>query len=373
MPTKKNNNLATYFDLALMANDVYKDPSDRGVNGWNALDRFTKFDSGLSLGAYQNDSHPNHTVITQTVIGTLTIFLSSTFSGSLLGLSNILRSFLIGCLAFGLFGTTHTAIANENSTVGNYKSRYTPQGRIKAGKRGTYRKDVNVWVYTSAFAKRFGMPQEWIDDDLKGAEALAYRLDLDVYGTKCGYFSDVENCRPSTACVVDMYIDDKADLPWNTETRFDSMYGYKSKALLFSQYPNDKPAYLYRRVKRGQQYRLGLDSTIVLYGKNNKNMDGYSIFEYDKDIYKNLDYLSGSIFCRSFGRTRDTKINIYDAVFRENGTINGKETRKHLAHQIKFPNSFMQRIEAYDKAQYEPNSLFKALRKRLSTTTKPNK
>jgi hypothetical protein len=48
------------------------------------------------------------------------------------------------------------------------------------------------------------MPQEWIDDDLKGAEALAYRLDLDVYGTKCGYFSDVENCRPSTACVVDM-------------------------------------------------------------------------------------------------------------------------------------------------------------------------
>jgi hypothetical protein len=45
--------------------------------------------------------------------------------------------------------------------------------KSKAGKRGTYRKDVNVWVYTSAFAKRFGMPQEWINDDLKGAEALA--------------------------------------------------------------------------------------------------------------------------------------------------------------------------------------------------------
>jgi hypothetical protein len=27
------------------------------------------------------------------------------------------------------------------------------------------------------------MPQEWVDDELKGAEALAYRLDLDVYGT----------------------------------------------------------------------------------------------------------------------------------------------------------------------------------------------
>ena len=64
MPTQKNNNnLTTYFDLALMANDVYKDPGDRGVNGWNTLNRFTEFDSGLSLGAYQNDSHPNHTVI----------------------------------------------------------------------------------------------------------------------------------------------------------------------------------------------------------------------------------------------------------------------------------------------------------------------
>jgi hypothetical protein len=40
------------------------------------------------------------------------------------------------------------------------------------GKRGTYTKDTHVWVYTSAFAKRFGMPQEWVDDELKGAEAL---------------------------------------------------------------------------------------------------------------------------------------------------------------------------------------------------------
>ncbi|VVM24591.1 hypothetical protein BSPWISOXPB_4985 [uncultured Gammaproteobacteria bacterium] len=78
------------------------------------------------------------------------------------------------------------------------------------------------------------MPQEWVDDELKGAEALAYRLDLDVYGTKCGYFSNVENCRPATACVVDMYIDDKANLPWNNKARYASMYGRKSNAFLRS-------------------------------------------------------------------------------------------------------------------------------------------
>jgi hypothetical protein len=64
----------------------------------------------------------------------------------------------------------NTVIANQNSTIDNYNTRYTPQGRIKAGKRGTYKKDTHVWVYTSAFAKRFGMPQEWVDDELKGAE-----------------------------------------------------------------------------------------------------------------------------------------------------------------------------------------------------------
>jgi hypothetical protein len=46
------------------------------------------------------------------------------------------------------------------------------------------------------------MPQEWVDNELKGAEALAYRLDLDVYGTKCGYFSNVENCRPATLALI---------------------------------------------------------------------------------------------------------------------------------------------------------------------------
>ncbi|CAB5507009.1 hypothetical protein AZO1586I_1739 [Bathymodiolus thermophilus thioautotrophic gill symbiont] len=97
-------------------------------------------------------------------------------------------------------------------------------------------------------------------------------------------------------------------------------------------------------------------------------LGNYFVLEYDRDIYKNLDYISGSITCRTFGEERDVKINIDNPVFRKDGSVSMKST---LAHQIKIPNSFMGRIEVYDKAQYEPNSLFKALRDRLSTTTKP--
>jgi hypothetical protein len=40
-----------------------------------------------------------------------------------------------------------TVIANQNSTIDNYNTRYTPQGRIKAGKRGTYKKDIHVYMF----------------------------------------------------------------------------------------------------------------------------------------------------------------------------------------------------------------------------------
>ncbi|CAC9660911.1 Alkaline phosphatase (EC 3.1.3.1) [uncultured Gammaproteobacteria bacterium] len=66
MPTPNNNNSITYFELALLAEDVYKENSEnRGVNGWNPTDDQSEntYDSGLQIQNYQNDNHPNHTVI----------------------------------------------------------------------------------------------------------------------------------------------------------------------------------------------------------------------------------------------------------------------------------------------------------------------
>uniref|UniRef100_UPI0034DE183A cadherin-like domain-containing protein n=1 Tax=Candidatus Thiodubiliella endoseptemdiera TaxID=2738886 RepID=UPI0034DE183A len=64
MPTQNNNNPITYFESALLAGDVYKDPNDRGINGWEVEgDPKDNFDSGLQIQNYQNANHPNHTVI----------------------------------------------------------------------------------------------------------------------------------------------------------------------------------------------------------------------------------------------------------------------------------------------------------------------
>jgi ABC-type antimicrobial peptide transport system permease subunit len=47
-------------------------------------------------------------------------------------LKNILKYLLTTTLTLGLLSATNTVIANQNSTIDNYNTRYTPQGRIKA-------------------------------------------------------------------------------------------------------------------------------------------------------------------------------------------------------------------------------------------------
>jgi hypothetical protein len=52
MPTPNNNNSITYFELALLAKDVYKkDIDNRGVNGWEPdviTGTANNFEKGLS-------------------------------------------------------------------------------------------------------------------------------------------------------------------------------------------------------------------------------------------------------------------------------------------------------------------------------------
>jgi hypothetical protein len=94
----------------------------------------------------------------------LALFFELQFSDYDTVFTSIFSKLFIKSVKFKIF--TNAVISQPfflNSTIDNYNTRQTPQGRIKAGKRGTYTKDIHVWVYTSAFAKRFGMPQEWVD------------------------------------------------------------------------------------------------------------------------------------------------------------------------------------------------------------------
>ena len=92
--------------------------------------------------------------------------------------------------------------------------------------------DPYVWAYTSAFAKRFGMPKHWIYDDLKGAEALAYRVKW-TSTESCGYFRDPKNCRPETRCLLEAFIPKSAPLPWKTDRDVDASWTSIKSAYTF--------------------------------------------------------------------------------------------------------------------------------------------
>ena len=74
--------------------------------------------------------------------------------------------------------------------------------------------DPNVYAYTAEFAKRFEMPSEWIAQDLKGADAVAWRM-MPSY-QECGWGGDPKACRQVMECSIDLYFDHHRNpLPWD--------------------------------------------------------------------------------------------------------------------------------------------------------------
>jgi hypothetical protein len=103
--------------------------------------------------------------------------------------------------------------------------------------------DPNVYAYTAEFAKRFQMPEQWIALDLKGAEAVAFRV---VPGYKsCGWGGNPEACKEDEVrCVLDVYFDhDKQPLPWDERipSRKLDTYLLSSNFLWSPAYPRARP------------------------------------------------------------------------------------------------------------------------------------
>lgn len=81
---------------------------------------------------------------------------------------------------------------------------------------GTYTVDPWVWAYTPEFADKFRMPNKWIDKDLKGILAVAFRMTT-IGNMSCGYGGKEDNCWPVLECQLDVYYDNRIKLPWTLD------------------------------------------------------------------------------------------------------------------------------------------------------------
>ncbi|MBI3728391.1 MAG: hypothetical protein HY254_08675 [Burkholderiales bacterium] len=104
-------------------------------------------------------------------------------------------------------------LASEPATdLSSYEARI-------AKRRSVHDMDPNVYVYTPEFARRFQMPMEWASEELKGADAVAFRV-MPHYKS-CGWGGDPNACREDEVrCHMDVYFDHKKNpLPWDDRMR----------------------------------------------------------------------------------------------------------------------------------------------------------
>ena len=252
-----------------------------------------------------------------------------------------------------------------------YDLSYTVEGRQAAALRSFHKHDPHVWVYSSEFAERFGMPKRWADDDLEGVLAVAFRIEWEYYRMNCGYFGEVQNCAPTPACILDLYIPEEVDLPWNTELRYDSTYGVKSKLMLRSTLDDDKPQNFKRRTRRGGYYPIGLDLLIALSNPSEPGKNSHihmRMIEFERPLYKGINFISASMIC-NFVNRNDLWLAAVLPEYYPDGSVKGNRVGlkypETLVHVMKLPASFLERAAAYSAKVYEPHSVFNMLRDRL--------
>jgi hypothetical protein len=76
-----------------------------------------------------------------------------------------------------------------------------------------FSKDPFHWAVSKSFANRFGMPEKWIDNEINGALAVAWRTTT-IGQITCGYGGDASTCWPPFTCQMDIYVDSDAPIPW---------------------------------------------------------------------------------------------------------------------------------------------------------------
>lgn len=248
-----------------------------------------------------------------------------------------------------------------------YKDRYTSEGVIKRVKKPPTGKavvqewwpDINIWVYTTEFAKRFGMPEEWIDDSLKGAQALAFRIEQ----------STVSRCYTNRNCGrlwhdrLDVYLAHDAKVPWNSNQSSGAQFKRTSEishAKLRPQNEDDRD--VRNRWLDAERHNIGIGGVgygVVQKGRIAKSSIGISgdIQEYFRNLYQGIDYLhivpTGNFVTDvQYGQIQFWFFNPKNAW----PPVSDKDAQaKRIDYKIDVPDQFMHRVETYHKRVLEYN------------------
>lgn len=213
----------------------------------------------------------------------------------------------------------------------------------------TYFFDPFVWSYTKEFAEKFGMPKEWIDPGLKGAQAVAWRM-TSIGQTTCGLGGRAESCWPTLTCQMDVYFDSNAPLPWLTDVVRDNLWrGISSGDYVPGRSPQSRK-YMYQNTD-GTTGPLHSSGLIYLKGGFGSTHGMFWIVYFDREFEPGITQVGFTSACPDKDVDSAAELRFFSE--EERKLARGRVSK--FAHFVEFSQPFMKRITEVYKVQDKPN------------------
>lgn len=256
-------------------------------------------------------------------------------------------------------GSTATPSANVD-LESQYKS--CPEGYYSGPRPGRvrYTKDEYIWVVTPEFAAAYCMPLEFVDKNLKGAEAIAYKPVYEGY-ENCGFGGQKEVCSRGMSHGFEIFYKSSLTLPSVSETKYSHSAPYmlsRSTGLL-------TPRRIRTAIERDawKADRPGLQNKFPGWGliavKGHKPVwpiVSLGQVQYAEDILPGYNYISLEGSMGHFTNARMERLGLTEFVIRMRKPSDGMrddqelDLRTDYGHVIYLPAALIDKVRQVDKA-----------------------
>lgn len=251
-----------------------------------------------------------------------------------------------------------------NDQPRTWDQQFTFKGQSRPG---PYSKDPNVWVYTESFAKRFGMPQQWVAPNLNGIEAAAWRR-VSNGNESCGWGGQEHACKLEYMCYLDIYIDEgKHPLPWATDRMVDWSEDFTSLRFLSSQ-NGERHRPLSKILEQHVRYG-GVTKSPFADRENGREVFYFAtanptesqgsfkrMFGYERSAYPGLTLLVMLPLQCEFASDMPPIENIYKLEARNGSGVYAKVLKRF--HEFVLPADFDRRVKEVLRLQKQPEREF---------------
>ncbi len=291
-----------------------------------------------------------------------------------MSIQKTIRHFFVGCVlsTVAFMGWTQPAytgkppapVAGEPAlSNADIKARYQncELGFYHGAQPGKVRyvKDRYIWAVTPEFAKKFCMPQEFVSHELKGAEAVTFKLVPGGFGENCGFGGKAEVCAQGVDLRFEIYISRDVKLPVKNEVDFtaprfkDTSVGLIGRTKVVEEfqvnrYKNNPTPGAIPRFETNAFGLAGIQGDKVVWPLTTLYLDEYRGKLYDGSI----DYIAVQGQTGNFRNERRLKMGIQDFVILiQNIGHKGRWENtpfENFAHLIHLPRVFSAQVQALD-------------------------